>query len=216
MTQSRFLGKAYSPRDSEEVRQFYQEWAAVYDEELTENQYMQPVRCAQRLAEVSPPAAGGAVLDAGCGTGLSGIALRQAGYETIDGCDFSPAMLEKASKTGVYRRLFEADLNNRLDLADESLAAVAAVGVFSFGHVQAGAVDEFLRVLRPGGAVVIGLNEHFHAEGSLTRKLASLESAGRITGLVCEHGEHIRGTGMTGWVISFRKPQWQDPTGRNT
>lgn len=201
----RFLPKAYTVESEEETRAFYDAWAEVYDEELTENSYRQPQRCAEALRTLCDPKAC-TVLDVGCGSGLSGTALRAAGFRIIDGCDFSPGMLAKAKQAGHYRRLFETNLNRPpMDAADESYDAAACVGVFSFGHVMADALDDILRVIKPGGALVIGLNDHFHDEGSLTAKLASLERGNRLTVAKREHGEHIPGTGLQGWVISARK-----------
>ena len=139
-------------------------------------------------------------------TGLSGAALLEAGYRTVDGCDFSPGMLAKAHDTGLYRRLFEADLNvPPLDAGGGAYGAAVAVGVFGFSHIHPDALDETLRVLAPGAPLVIGLNEHFYDDGALTGKLNDLDAAGRIDRLAEEHGDHIGGTGVTGWVIAVRK-----------
>jgi predicted TPR repeat methyltransferase len=203
----RFLPKAYTVKSADETRAFYDKWAEVYDEELTENAYQQPARCAAALRELADPD-GCAVLDVGCGSGLSGLALRGAGFEIIDGCDFSPGMLEKAGKTGIYRRLFTTDLNSPpMDAPDTAYDAATCVGVFSFGHVMADAVDDILRVLKPGGSLVIGLNDHFYQEGSLTAKLDLVQKEGLVTVKKTEHGEHIPGTGLTGWVISAKKAE---------
>lgn len=202
---TRFLPKAYTVETEEETRAFYDEWADVYDEELTENSYRQPERCAAALRALCDPATS-AVLDVGCGSGLSGVALRAAGFRTIDGCDFSPGMLAKAKQAGHYRHLFETNLNEPpMDAEAESYDAATCVGVFSFGHVTADALEDILRVIKPGGALVIGLNDHFYQEGSLTRKLEALEGRSRISVIAAKHGEHIPGTGLTGWVISARK-----------
>ncbi len=45
------------------------------------------------------------ILDAGCGTGLVGIALKQKGYESVDGFDLSEEMIKVAAATGVYKSL---------------------------------------------------------------------------------------------------------------
>ena len=204
-SKDRFLDKAYSVRTAEETRAFYDTWAEVYDEELNENSYRQPERCAEALRILCDPY-DCAVLDIGCGSGLSGLALRAKGFETIDGCDFSPGMLAKAEKTGFYERLFEANLNEPpMDADDEAYDAAACVGVFSFGHVMSDALDDILRVIKPGGALVIGLNDHFYEEGSLTAKLDALEAAGKLTVETREHGDHLPGTGLQGWVIGARK-----------
>ena len=202
----RYLKAIYRTRTPEEVRDLYDRWAESYDTELIEeNGYAQPRRCAEMLARHLPdPTA--AILDIGCGTGLAAAALAEAGYTLVDGCDFSAGMLARSRSTGRYRRLFEADLNAPpLDADSGAYGAAVAVGVFSFGHVLPDSLDEILRVLSPGAPLVIGLNRHFYEEGSLTGKLAALGDAGRIVRLAEEHGEHIRGTGMTGWVIAVRK-----------
>lgn len=202
----RFLDKAYSVRSDEETRALYDRWSEVYDEELSENDYRQPQRCAEALAALVPPRSETEVLDVGCGSGLSGIALHAAGYGVIDGCDFSTGMLGKARLSGAYRRLFEADLNAPpLDAPDAAYDAATCVGVFSFGHVMPDALDDIMRVVRPGGALVIGLNDKFYQDGALTAKLDRLERDGRLGDRKDVHGEHIVGTGLTGWVISARK-----------
>ena len=205
-TPKRFLDSAYSVKSDDETRALYDRWSEVYDDELGENDYRQPARCAQMLARHIAPVDAKAVLDVGCGSGLSGAALASAGFTVLDGCDFSPGMLAKAERTGVYRRLFETNLNEPpMDTADAVYDAAACVGVFSFGHVMADALDDVLRVLKPAGVLVIGLNDHFYQEGSLTAKLSLLENVGRINGRTEEHGAHVPGIGLTGWVIAARK-----------
>lgn len=206
MSGKRFLDKAYGITREDQALEMYEAWAETYDIEVRdENDYRQPERCAQALEKLLLPATE-PVLDVGCGTGLSGLGLKAHGYEVIDGCDFSDAMLAKADLTGAYRRLFSANLNQPpMAAKNGAYAAVTAVGIFSFGHVKADAMKEILRVVRPGGFVVIGLNQHFYEEGSLTEKLTALEEDGKIKLLSQEHGEHVPGTGTTGWVIVLER-----------
>mgnify|MGYP002725612791 CR=1 FL=1 len=206
MADRHFLETAYDLETTEQVRAHYEAWSTTYDTEIGEhNNYAQPARCAAALTSAIAPD-GARVLDVGCGSGLSGLALSEVGFALIDGCDLSPAMLELAGNTGVYDHLFEADLNQRLEPPHSAYDAVAAVGVFSFGHLNATVLRDLLEVLRPGGALVVGLNDHFWDEGSLPTELSSIETDGTAEVVFREHGDHLPGAGIEGWVIVLSKP----------
>ena len=76
-----FLDKVYAARDAASTRDLYDDWAATYDAEIGDNGYATPGRCAEALKQFSQDLSQ-PVLDFGCGTGLSGLALRLAGCET--------------------------------------------------------------------------------------------------------------------------------------
>ena len=205
MSSENFFDIAYTIENSEDARKMYDRWAEVYDQDLSGVDYQQPARCADTLLRAAKNT-DLSVLDVGCGTGLSGLALKTAGFEQLDGCDISEGMLAKAEKLEIYGRLFACDLNQPpIEAENEQYDAVTAVGVFSFGHIMPDAVDELLRVVKPGGPVIIGLNDHYYEEGSLVGKLASLEKADKISIQSQEHGEHIPGNDLKGWVISLVK-----------
>jgi len=68
-----------------------------------------PAGAAQALMPHLHPDAQG--IDFGCGSGVLGIALREAGLrQPLDGLDLSPVMLDLARKTGGYRHLLRANL----------------------------------------------------------------------------------------------------------
>jgi predicted TPR repeat methyltransferase len=68
-----------------------------------------PAGAAQALMQnLSPDAQG---IDFGCGSGVLGISLRDAGLrQPLDGLDLSPVMLDLARETGCYRQLERANL----------------------------------------------------------------------------------------------------------
>ena len=194
------LGTAYNLETGDETLAHYKRWAATYDQEVgVDNGYAQPARCAAALDGVADRS--GSVLDVGCGTGLSGIALRDVGFADLDGCDFSPPMLERAAETGVYRRLFEADLNAGLGIEDGTYDHAVAVGVFSFAHIRPDALRSVIRAVRPGGAVVVGLNDHFWDVGTFPAELDAIEADGLASVVSREHGEHLPGADIMGWVV---------------
>ena len=183
----------------------YADWAPSYDHEIGhEGGYAMPTRCAAAMREyVSPD--GRHILDAGCGTGLSGQALKAAGYSDIHGCDFSQEMLAKAVTKNCYGKLFYADLDKAIDAPDSTYDGVACVGVFSFGHVSPDCLDEILRVVKVNGVVVIGLNQKYFEEGALVKKIERLERQAKAEELHREFGQHLSRKGMRGWVITLRR-----------
>ena len=197
---------AYSLETNDQTRKHYKSWAETYDHEVSEvNGYAQPQRVADMIQKLNC-AHNSRILDAGCGSGLSGVAIKQAGYTNIDGCDFSPEMLEKSQEKGCYNRLFEANLNETMpDVEDGTYDVVTCVGVFSFGHVYPDACDELLRVLRQDGHLIIALNAPYWDKGDLAEKLATLESSGTIDILEKEYGDHLPGHDVYGWVIAAVK-----------
>ena len=201
----RFLDSAYSLGSADETRRHYDDWAESYDAELAENRYGTPARCAAALARFAPdPAA--PVLDIGCGTGLSGLALREAGFTTIDGTDLSAEMLEKAKALqGVYRDLFAGDLNEPLPVQPGAYAHMAAVGVINPGHAPPETVDAVLALLPPGGCFVFSLNDHAMAEPQFPAKVHEVATAGTADCVFREHGPHLPRIGLEADVFVLRK-----------
>ena len=81
------------------------------------------------------------MLDAGCGTGLAGLAVRDlAGY--LAGFDLSPRMVQKAEARGLYDALWVGDLVDsilaRRDTFDLVLAADVLVYVGDSGPGHGG------------------------------------------------------------------------------
>ena len=99
-----FLDKAYSTVGTDATRALYTDWAKTYDAEVSKNGYATPGRCADALKTVTDDFTK-PILDFGCGTGLSGLALSLAGFQTIDGVDLTQEMLERAKEKQFYRSL---------------------------------------------------------------------------------------------------------------
>jgi demethylmenaquinone methyltransferase/2-methoxy-6-polyprenyl-1,4-benzoquinol methylase len=108
---------------------------------------------AVELAEVSP---GSVVLDVATGTGDLAAALFEAvtpGGEVI-GCDFSEQMLVRARAKAPQVRFDWADAL-ALPYADDAFdAATVGFGARNFSDLERG-LAELMRVVRPGGRVVI-------------------------------------------------------------
>ena len=116
------------------VRVVFDGYAARFDAHLIGLGYRVPGLARAALAE----AAGGAVLDLGCGTGLMALALSDLAPGPWIGVDLSPRMLALAGQRGLYAELHEADLPTFLAQETRRFAIILAGDVLPyFGDLTA-------------------------------------------------------------------------------
>ncbi len=196
-----YLDKAYTPRDAESTRQLYDDWAATYDEEVGAQGYATPRRCAEALAaHVDDPSV--PLLDFGCGTGLSGLAFKMAGFQTIDGMDLSPDMLAQARAKNVYRTLTQIDSDTPIPTSYELIAAVGSIGA---GAAPISVFDQIMHALPQGGKLVFSLNDHALAEPENMMRLNEWLDCGAARLLFSEYGPHLPGLDMNSHVYVIEK-----------
>jgi uncharacterized SAM-dependent methyltransferase/ubiquinone/menaquinone biosynthesis C-methylase UbiE len=173
--------RAYAARSQEDLRALYADWADTYDEDHEAIGFFGHVRAARLLAAYVPFADVAAVLDAGAGTGAAGVELNKLGFGNLTAVDLSTEMLERADAKGVYQHLVQADLGLPLDPFPSShFDAAILVGVFSFGQAPAHALDEIVRVVKPGGVVVFTMRTDFFEQDAMgvRSRLDALERRG--------------------------------------
>jgi phosphatidylethanolamine/phosphatidyl-N-methylethanolamine N-methyltransferase len=139
--------------DRATVEQAYDRWAPIYD--LVFGGVFSKGR---RAAIIATNKIGGRVLEVGIGTGIS--LPQYAPHVRIFGTDISEAMLRKAKA-----RVAELRLKNveglavmdaeKLEFPDNSFDVVMAQYVVTAVPNPEAALDEFARVLRPGGEMII-------------------------------------------------------------
>lgn len=163
--------------DVDDVTRFYDDWAGRYDDDLIDWSYEAPDVAARLLMEHG--AGMSHVLDAGCGTGLVGRALRRAGYDSdLVGIDVSSASLDQAAATGAYGSTLVGDLQQRLAFDDNAFSGLICVGVMTYVPDVNAAWREFARVVSSDGVVVVTQREDLWDERNCRSVIDDLAAAG--------------------------------------
>jgi phosphatidylethanolamine/phosphatidyl-N-methylethanolamine N-methyltransferase len=156
--------------DTEVIAKAYGGWAPVYD------MVFGPIFAAARKASIAEAERiGGRILDVGVGTGIS-----LAGYSPrnrIIGVDYCVPMLRKAQRRVGRQKLSHIDAlavmdAQQLGFRDGFFDAVVAQFVITTVPNPEAALDEFVRVTRPGGEII--LVNHLGAEVGLQREVEHL------------------------------------------
>jgi predicted TPR repeat methyltransferase len=193
--------------DAGYVRHLFDQFSADYDTRMRSQlayrapEILRELACLT-LADRKPLA----ILDLGCGTGLSGEAFKDLASR-LDGIDLSPAMIEKARARRLYDALAVGDI--------ESLPASAAydLALAADTLVYLGDLEPVLRsvagALKPGGAFLftvekkdgegfeLGPKRRWRHSESYLRALAEVQGF-RVLGLVqctprMEAGQNVEG-----------------------
>jgi SAM-dependent methyltransferase len=199
-----------------DVRSGYGEWVATYEQTVED---AMDIELLESLEQVRWS---GEVADLGCGTGRTGVWLREQGVQAVDGVDLTPEMLEVARQRGVHRRLVEADVA-ATGLADEAYDLVVTSLVDEHLADLRPLYAEAYRLAKPGAMyVLVGYHPHFiMAAGMPTHyDSASGESVAIETHvhLLSEHTDAALGAGWELAELKERviddvwlelKPKWE-------
>ena len=150
-----------------QVRELFDSKAAAWP-----SKYTQGGRLAGRLAQFAAAAArhvaaGGTVLDLGCGTGELTMMIA-AGGRRATGCDISPEMLRVAAATGTSGASSGVDWVELepgwdvLPFRAQAFDAVIASSVFEYVDDPGAVLRECRRILRPGGVVLCTVPDPRH------------------------------------------------------
>ena len=162
------LSRVYdNPGDKQDL---FDGWAPTYDHDLiNELGYVADAEACRRLETLIPDRQA-RILDAGCGTGLVGRRLRQAGYTNIHGSDYSEKMLDEARACGAYRSLVQHDLTLPIK-TNELYDAAIVVGVFAFSLPSAEHLVNITGCLKPGAIALVTVNGKAWHEADWPAKL---------------------------------------------
>jgi demethylmenaquinone methyltransferase / 2-methoxy-6-polyprenyl-1,4-benzoquinol methylase len=157
------VSKADLSKSPEQVSKMFDDVAHAYDKTNDLLSFGQAKLWRKKVLEKVAPQSGEKILDIAAGTGTSSMALKLPGVEVV-AADFSKGMLAEGKKRYPELEFVFADAmklpfkNNEFDVVTMS---------FGLRNVQDRdkALGEFLRVLKPGGRLVIC--EFSHVPGLL-------------------------------------------------
>jgi phosphatidylethanolamine/phosphatidyl-N-methylethanolamine N-methyltransferase len=149
--------------DNDKVARAYARWAPIYDlvfGSVFDRGRKASIAAAERI--------GGRILEVGVGTGLS--LPEYAWTNRVTGVDLSAPMLQKAQARVAEHRLINVDGlavmdAQRLGFQDGVFDVVVAQYVITAVPDPEATLDEFARVLKPGGEII--LVNHLGAEAGL-------------------------------------------------
>lgn len=182
--------EAAPPRASDScIRELYSRFSQFYEDNMIgELEYKVPGYAASMLGPVFGARNDLDVLDLGCGTGLSGKAMRRWARNLV-GIDLSPEMLAHAQDSGTYDKLELAEITSWMSAAAEPLfdLVVACDTVIYFGDLRQVLVPAGQR-MKPGGRMIFGVERSDSAPFRLTDNGRYQHSREHIAGAAADAG----------------------------
>ena len=81
---------------------------------------------------------------------------------------------------------------------------VMCVGTFTFGHVKPNALDEFLRITKPGGLICFTINEGIHEEYGFYKKIDILKDSKKWEEVEFFKSDYIASKDVNAWLGLYR------------
>ena len=200
------------------VRETFDHFAEDFDRQLLEDLEYKAPQLIHALFRDIPgvKTANLDILDAGCGTGLSGVDFKPHAAKLI-GVDLSPEMLKRAKDRKIYDELLEMELATCMRDRPDTFDLIVAADVFCYIGDLAETLDAALIALKPGGHLLFSVEAQSRRGYALTgsgryahkpayvRKAANSagfrEALSRTETLRMEYGEPVKG-----YLTALQKP----------
>ena len=201
-----YLDKIYGVDDAEKQRDVYDQWAESYDSELEKANYLTPGRLVDALkscvkeGDLTTP-----VLDFGCGTGISGEELANAGFKRLHGADVSEGMLKMAEAKGVYEKLVTLPFGNPDPGLVSRYRLVTAVGAISHGAAPASCLPAIVMALPSGGRLALSYNQQTLEDEEYMTTLDRTVNSSEAVLEFSEDGPHLEGLATISRVMVIRR-----------
>ena len=195
----------YKLTSKDKVLKYYDDWTknAQFNQDMIDWDYTAPVNTVQLIDKYIHDK-NIKILDAGCGSGLAGIELKKRGFTNIYGVDFSQSMLNLIPNN-IYQTVELIDLNEPLKYEDNDFGAIICVGTFTYGHVKAHALDEFIRVTNKNGYICFTINEGIYTEYKFDKKINELSKNKSWNVLKLFKSSYIVNKDVDAWLCLAKK-----------
>lgn len=170
------------PRASDRtIQQIYKDFAWNYETRMLKDlDYKGPERILDAIVSVIGDRRGLSVLDLGCGSGLSGLSLKQFA-SGMTGVDLSPEMIELARARNIYGRLEVGEITEWLARTSEAFDLIASCDCLIYFGDLVPVARAVAKRLNPGGIFVLTTEASEKFPLQLTD-----------TGRYAHHPDHIR------------------------
>jgi len=177
------LEKQYEAgEDESKFVSLYNETADIYHEVFSKGTWLGPSKVAETVASLikcDKKKCHIQILDFGAGTGLSGMALKEHGFSTIDALDVSKGMVDVAqtkSNGKLYREVLIGNLKCDNDLLEESsYDIIVSVGVIGTHVFDTNEIHRLMSSVKPGGYIVYTIKAEANKAESFQKMYESLQ-----------------------------------------
>ena len=191
-------------KNTDEVMKYYDEWAKSqkYNKDMDAWEYSGPKETAEVINKHQKDK-NIKIFDAGCGSGLVGVELKKYGFINFDGSDISRELLNQVPK-GLYQNLTQSDLNKSTNISNSSYDIVTCVGTFTFAHVKAHALDEFVRITKENGLICFTINEAIYENQGFKKKLEELKNSNKIEEIEFFKSNYLASKDVNAWLGLYK------------
>ena len=191
-------------KTTKEVMNYYDEWSKnnKYNQDMSDWEYSGPKETSeiltkyQKIKDIK-------IYDAGCGSGLVGLELKKYGFNYFDGADLSKQLLNQVPKN-LYNELEQVDLNKSISKKDNFYDVVMCVGTFTFAHVKADALDEFVRITKNNGLICFTINEAIYINHGFKNKIDNLINNNKIEEIEFFKSNYLASKKVNAWLGLYK------------
>ena len=194
----------YKLKTTKEVMNYYDEWGEndKYNKDMVDWNYTGPKETVNTFLKYEKNK-DALIFDAGCGTGLVGLELKKFGFKNFHGADLSQKLLSTIP-SNLYKKLFKSDLNQSINLEDNTYDAIFCVGTFTFGHVKPNALDEFIRITKKGGLICFTINEGIYKDYGFDKKIQELNKTNLWSEIEFFKSDYIASKDVNAWLGLYK------------